>query len=160
MIDFIAENQATWWFVLGCILLAIEIIVLGFSTAVLLFVGLGAIVTAGLMWLGLLPATWVAGLTAFAICSAVVAAVLWKPPKGMQADRYGGPDSSSDLIGHEFRLEQDLSASESGITRYSGIEWRVELDERSAATSIAAGEMVAVSNVSTGVFKVMKPSNN
>lgn len=158
MMEFIGENQATWWFVLGCILLGIEIVVLGFSSAVLLFVGFGAIVTAGLMWIGILPATWTAGLTAFAVCSALVAAILWKPLKKLQADRYRGPDNSSDLIGYEFRLEKDLTASESGVTRYSGIEWRVELDARSVATSIAAGETVSVSDVSAGVFKVMKPS--
>ena len=112
------------------------------------------------MWVGVLPATWGAGLSAFAICSAAVAAILWKPLKSLQADRYREPDQSSDLIGHEFRLEQNLSASVSGKTRYSGIEWRVELDERSVATSIAAGEIVSVSDVSAGVFRVMKPSND
>jgi len=157
MIEFISENQATWWFVLGCILLAIEIIVLGFSTAVLLFIGLGAILTSGLMWLGILPATWIAGLTSFAVCSALVAIVLWRPLKSLQSDRYRGVDPSSDFIGHEFRLEHDLSKTASGTTRYSGIEWRVELDERSIDAIIDAGETVSVTRVSAGVFTVLKP---
>jgi len=160
MMEFITENQATWWFVLGCILLAIEIIVLGFSTAVLFFIGLGAIVTSGLMWFGILPATWAAGLTAFAVCSALVAAILWKPLKKLQTDRYRGPDLSSDFIGHEFQLDGDLSETVTSKTRYSGIEWRVELDDQAGEQSLVAGDNVVVTGISAGVFRVRQKEAN
>ena len=67
-------------------------------------------------------------------------------------------DRSSDLIGLEFVLTQDISISTPGKTRYSGVDWRVEVSsEAENLASIAAGQRVVVVSVDVGVFRV-KPA--
>lgn len=156
MIDYVINNQQTFWFLLGFALLAIEGVVLGLTTGVVLFAGLGALMTGALMWAGLLPATWIIGVASFAVCSALITVALWKPLKSLQDDNDNHQDDSSDLIGHTFRLDSDISKTSPGKTRYSGIEWRVEVDEDSDLDAIASGERVAVSRVGAGVFRVTK----
>ena len=66
-----------------------------------------------------------------------------------------GNDRSSDLIGHEFRLTDDVSIAHPGNTRYSGIDWRVEIDDATVGQSLLAGTKVRVSKVEVGVFFVV-----
>ena len=50
-----SENLSTVLLVLGFALLVVEVAVFGFSVFILLFIGLGCLVTGALMGLGLLP---------------------------------------------------------------------------------------------------------
>ena len=156
MIEYFSNNQDTFWFVLGFLLLAIEGMVLGMTTGVILFSGLGALITGALMWFTVLPQTWVFGIASFAICSTLTIIALWKPLKMLQKDNDGYKDKSSDFIGHTFRLDTDITPTTPGKTRYSGIEWRVDVDGDQAVALIAAGEKVKVSGVSSGVFEVVR----
>jgi len=63
-------------------------------------------------------------------------------------------DNSRDLVGHEFRVEQEITRQAPGKTRYSGIEWRVELADDAATDLIESGQKVAVSSVDVGVMRV------
>ena len=157
MIDWINSNMGLSWFIFGCILLVIEAFLFGMSTAVLLFAGFGAVITGILLWIGLVPATWTASFAVFAVSSVVTTALLWIPFKKLQSAPFQQTDASSDLIGYEFITDSALSSSTPGTTRYSGIEWKVELDK--GVAEIAAGQRVKVSSLSAGLFRVTSASS-
>lgn len=155
MIDYINSHQAAFWALLGFVLFGIETFAFGLSVGVLLFAAVGALVTAGLIALGWLPATWEAGVASFGIATAVAAALLWRPLLRLQHNRRPPErDRSSDLIGYQFRLAAALDPATEGSTRYSGVSWRVRLDRQAAAVELPAGTLVTVTGVDAGIFWV------
>ena len=153
IVDYIVTHQAEFWLVFGFVLLALEVVT-GFTVGVFLFAGLGALISGGLMSFGVLPETWVAGISSTGIATGLITSLLWKPLKRLQGDRPLEKDNSSDLVGHEFVLDSDLTRKKPGSTNYSGISWRVELDKDAGVDTIEAGQHVSVSSVEVGVFKV------
>jgi membrane protein implicated in regulation of membrane protease activity len=109
------------------------------------------------MSLGIMPETWIAGVSCTGISTGIITALLWKPLKKLQDSSPIQKDNSSDLVGHEFIVESDITLVNPGSTNYSGISWKVEIDKDAAVDSIEAGQRVSVSSVEVGVFKV-KPS--
>lgn len=156
VIDYIATHQAEFWLVSGFILLALEVVT-GFAAGIFMFVGIGALITGGLMSFSVLPETWIAGISSTGIATAMVTALLWKPLKNLQGSRPIEKDNSSDLIGHMFMLDSDITLTKPATTQFSGITWRVELDQQAGVNTIEAGKSVTVTSVDVGVFKV-KPS--
>lgn len=154
IIDYINQHQGEFWIAAGFLLLAIEVLVMGMASGVLLFAGLGALATGLLMVVGVLPETWVVGISGFGICSGLITALLWKPLRRMQGGHAPNKDTSSDLIGLEFVAEQDITPLQPGTHRYSGIQWRVEMDRDAGVESIPAGRRVVVASVDVGVFRV------
>ncbi len=154
IIEYINQHQGEFWIAFGFTLLIIEVVLLGMGTGILLFAGLGALVTGLMMLSGILPETWMAGFASLGISSVLVTALLWRPFKRLQGDRAPGQDRSSDLIGLEFVLMQDISVLETGETRYSGVNWRVEIAPEAKLKAIAAGQQVTVVSVDVGVFRV------
>lgn len=153
MIEYIDMHQSGFWIATGFALLAAEVLLFGFTTIVLLFAGLGAIITGLAMMSGLLAETWTAGIACFGISTGLVSAVLWKPLKNMQDGGTPRRQQSSDLIGHEFVLQQDVTVTHPGQHRYSGVDWKVELDA-SAGDRLSAGQKVAITSIDAGVFRV------
>ena len=157
MAEYFNSNLYNFWFITGFILLAIELLVLGFSVGFIFFIGLAALITGGALWFGLIPATWLASIATFALSSAFVSAALWKPLKALQNSRkVPEKDNSSDFIGLKFRLDDDISITKPGKTRYSGIEWQVEIALDSDVKEIAAGTTVVVVSLDAGKFRVTK----
>lgn len=156
--EFLDNNITAFWFALGFLLLAIEILAFGFGSGVLLFGSVGALITGALLWAGVLPATWLAAIACFAIASVIATAVLWVPFKKMQSGAELGNDKSSDLIGHSFRLDSAITRGAPGQTRYSGIDWRVEISSDSADEEIPAAAEVQVVGVDAGKFYVKRIS--
>ena len=155
MIEYFNAHQYAFWVSIGFLMLVIEVLALGMSSGVLLFAGLGALITGGLLWLGLLPDTWMAGVACFGVSSAVSALLLWKPLLKLQNFDVPEKDNSSDLVGMKFVLLQSVSLIEPGITRFSGIEWKVEIQPGQGVEQIAAGEEVRVVSVDAGLFRVL-----
>tara|TARA_R110001599_G_scaffold353880_1_gene601940 strand:+ start:47031 stop:47507 length:477 start_codon:yes stop_codon:yes gene_type:complete len=153
VVEYIVSHQAELWLLIGFALLAIEVVT-GFSTGVFLFGGLGALTTGAIMSLGILPETWIAGISCTGISSGIITILLWKPLKKLQGGRAVEKDNSSDLIGYEFVLENDIASNKPGATNYSGIHWKVELARDAGVDSVTAGQTVMVSSVEVGVFKV------
>ena len=151
--EYIVSHQAEFWLVCGFIMLTIEVIT-GFTTGFFLFGGIGALVSGLLMSFGLLPETWIAGISCTGISSGLAAMILWKPMKGLQDDSPVGKDNSSDLVGYEFVLDETIEPGSPGNAMYSGIRWKVEIDHNSAENSIESGQRVVVTSVEVGVFKV------
>lgn len=154
LIDYLNQHHGEFWIVCGFAILIIEVMFLGMATGVLLFAGLGALGTGLMMQLGLLSETWIAGLSSFGISSGVITLVLWKPLKRLQGGKTPDKDRSSDLIGLEFVLSQDIDLQKPGKTHYSGVDWRVEISPESDAQYIVAGQQVTVISVDVGVFRV------
>ena len=155
--DFITDSPAAFWFILGFALLALEALVLSFSTGVVLFTGLGALITGGLIWTGVLAPTMLAGVASFGLSSILITGLLWKPLKKMQdnSNTVATKDTSSDFIGYEFRVLETVTHTEPGKTRYSGIEWRVEIDDNAQCDTITKGKKVKVTSVDAGIFRVV-----
>ncbi len=146
--DWISNNLANVLIIIGLVLLAIEVGVLGFSVMVLFFIGLGCLLSGILIFVGVLPATVVSALTGVAILSFLSAVILWKPLKKLQNEVVES-NVKSDLIGHSFVLETDISSRDHGVHNYSGIEWKVKSDD-----PISAGTEVEVIHADVGEFKV------
>ena len=154
LVDFFTANQAAFWLALGFILLAIELIVFGMGSGVLLFGGIGALATGALLWFGIVPDVFIAAVACFALSTAVATAALWYPFKRMQGGAELGNDRSSDIIGHRFVLGDDINETVHAQQKYSGINWRVEPDHELKNKHIKAGTPVKVTAVSVGVFYV------
>jgi len=154
MAGYLNSHMAEFWFLLGFILLAIELVAFGMASGVLLFAGIGALITGGLLALGILPETWIAGIASLGVSSSISAVLLWKPLKSIQDNSNVDHTPTSDLIGYKFRLDQDVTTTAPGRTQYSGIEWKVEIALDAGVDAIAAGEIVEVSSVDAGLFRV------
>lgn len=156
MVDYINNHLSGFWIALGFALLAAEVLLFGFTTIIFLFAGLGALVSGLLMNLGVIPETWIAGTACFGIATGVISAVLWKPLMNMQDKSSVQQKPSSDLIGLEFFLAEDIGRTSPGVYRYSGIDWKVEIDASSDVDALAKGDRVVVAAVEVGVLSVIK----
>lgn len=154
MLEYIHSHQAGFWLALGFILLALEVLVFGFTTIVMFFAGLGAITSGLLMKAGVLPPTWIAGIACFGLSTGIYGVLLWKPFQRIQANSVPQQKQSSDLIGLEFVIEQDISTTQPGTTKYSGISWRVEIDKDAGVDSLNKGQRVVVTSLDAGIFRV------
>lgn len=139
---------------LGFALMAAEVLVFGFTTIIFLFAGLGALTAGLLMMAGVLPETWIAGTACFGIATGVFGVILWKPLQKLQNEQ-PQKEQSSDFDGLEFVLPADISTTLPGKYRYSGIDWKVEIDSGSGKDSIKKGERVVVVSTRVGVFQVV-----
>lgn len=154
MFEYIDGHQAGFWIALGFILLGLEILVFGFTTIIMFFTGLGAITTGLLMTTGVLDVTWTAGIACFGISSGVYSILLWKPFQRIQNNTTVEKTESSDMIGLEFVIEDDITSLKAGLTKYSGIEWKVEIDKSAGVDNLSKGQRVAVVGVDVGIFRV------
>lgn len=102
---------------------------------------------------GVLPEIWTAGIACFGVSTGLAGAISWQPLKKMQASGTPPQQQSSDLIGYEFVLQQDVTASRPGQYRYSGVDWKVELNAN-AGDQLNAGQRVTVTSIDAGVFRV------
>ena len=134
--------------VLGLIFLVIEVLVLGFSTFVLLFVGIGTIISGLLMALGLLPETLVNALLSTAVISSLVALISWQPMKRMQ-NKVESHQVDNGIVGETFILEEALVLGKTVTHRYSGIDWQVKSKQ-----TLAAGSEVKIVSMQVGVLTV------
>lgn len=146
--EYILSNLPQTLIVLGLILLAIEVLVLGFSTFFLFFIGIGAIATGILMAMGLIPETVLDSLLATAIISTVVALVSWKPMKNIQNKVDLNP-VNNDMVGHQFVLPDELLIGKTITHRYSGIDWQVKAEE-----PLTAGTPVRIIKIEVGLLTV------
>ena len=156
MLEYIHTHMSGFWVALGFALLAAEVLIFGFTTLILMFAGIGGIVTGLLMMAGVLPETWIAGVSAFGIATGISAVLLWKPMQKLQSSATPQQQQSNDFQGLEFVLADPVSVTSPGRHRYSGIDWRVEIDDSSEDKEIAAGERVRVVSAQVGVFKVAR----
>ncbi|MBN4063370.1 hypothetical protein JYT79_01170 [Cardiobacterium sp. AH-315-I02] len=155
MLEYINNNMSGFWIALGFALLAAEVLLFGFTTIIFLFAGLGAVLTGLLMSFGIIPETWIAGTASFGIASGLSSIVLWKPMMLMQGKSAAKQKKVSDFVGLEFVLLEDISTIAPGSYRYSGVDWKVEIDSSSDVETMAKGVRVVVVTVQVGVLCVV-----
>ncbi|WP_133468133.1 NfeD family protein [Paraglaciecola marina] len=144
--DWAINNLAESLLILGILLLVVEVAVLGFSTFVLFFVGCAAVLSAILLYLGLIPDTLLGSMLSTGIFTALLAILLWKPLKNMQT-QVDVTKPKGDLVGHTFVLKDEVSPELTPTYRYSGIDWKLE-----SVNKIEAGTTVEVVDASVGKF--------
>ncbi len=146
--DWAFNNLAESLLILGILLLVIEVAVLGFSTFVLFFVGCAAVVTAGLLYVGIIPDTLLAAMFSTGLLTALSAVLLWKPLKNMQT-KVDTTKAKGDLVGHRFVLAEDVAPELTPEYRYSGIDWKLKASEH-----LVSGTQVEVIQADVGVFYI------
>ncbi|MBL6999005.1 MAG: NfeD family protein [Gammaproteobacteria bacterium] len=156
MLEYINSHLSGFWIALGFAMLAAEVLLFGFTTIIFLFAGVGALATGLLMMSGLLPESWTAGIACFGIATGLSSTLLWKPLKAMQDHAEPDKKPQSDLVGLEFVLMTDIDVTNPAKHRYSGIDWKVEIDSSSDADQIAKGQRVRVVSVEVGLLRVDK----
>ena len=142
------ENLAEGLVIIGLILLIIEILILGFATFFLFFVGVASILTGAIMYFGMLEATHFNAMISVSISTALLAIFLWKPLKSMQ-NEVDVENAKNDLMGHEFRCPSDISEEQPGEYHFSGINWKV-----TSQTPISKGTKVRVIETQVGELEV------
>ncbi|NVK54325.1 MAG: NfeD family protein [Alteromonadaceae bacterium] len=146
--EWINDNITTALVVAGLLLLTIEVAVLGFATFVLFFVGIAALVTALVFYLGFMEPTYLNAFFSCAFFTAIAAVALYKPLKTMQ-QKVDKKSVTGDFTGLRFRLTENIGPTAPGKHTYSGITWKVQSNQ-----SIQAGTEVEVVNADVGTFYV------
>lgn len=146
--DFITNNLAESLMIIGLLLLVIEVAVLGFSTFVLFFVGLAAMLTGALVYVKLLPDNGLTALLCTGVITGITAIFLWKPLKKMQSS-VSKTKAQGDLVGHSFILQEEVSPTHVVMYPYSGVEWKLITTQ-----PIAAGTKVEVIDAEVGAFHI------
>lgn len=133
---------------LGLVLLILEVI-MGFTTILLLTLGISMMLTSGLMYLGIIDESLLSAFAVIAVIDAVLTFVVWRPLKMLQKDR-APKEVKSDWIGTTFDLESDVAPAEPGSARFSGVAWAVKCTQ-----AVKKGETVEVVKVEVGVLHVL-----
>jgi membrane protein implicated in regulation of membrane protease activity len=150
MMDIITQNLAQSLLIFGLVLLVVEVLVLGFSTFFMFFIGLGFIITALFFFSDVFEPNMVNALISISIVSGLSAVLLWQPLKKMQ-NSVGNKKVDSDIIGYQFQLEEELLKGSILKHQFSGVSWKVSSDQ-----DIAQGETVEVAEVGVGKMKVKR----
>ena len=146
--NWISNNLCEFLIMAGLVLLVIEVVVLGFSTFVLFFVGLAALLAGGLMAIGAIPDSTLSAFYSVGVLTALLAMLLWRPLKSMQG-KVEVKKVTSDLVGHSFILNEAVSMTQNPAYRYSGIDWHLSSEQE-----LPAGTLVEVTGVAVGKFIV------
>ena len=154
LLEYFGENPASFWFAIGALALVIELVVLGMSTIVLFLAGLGSLITALLIYLGVVPGDWLTGFAVMGLLSFILGVSLWKPLKQYQAAKPPRSGQSSDFVGYEFALSSLLDRETQSMHQFSGVSWRVELAREEGDKSLASGDRVRVVALHPGILVV------
>ena len=113
-----------WLFIIGIILLVIEIAFFGFATFVLLFVGIAMLIVGALVKLGVLPVGIDIAIGAVSLLSISGVVLLWKPMKKIQSSKEMSKVEVG-FVGHRFSVQTDIGPNSPGNYSYSGVAWTV-----------------------------------
>ncbi|WDT84696.1 NfeD family protein [Alteromonas sp. 009811495] len=135
----------------GLVLLILEV-VMGFTTILLLTLGISMMITSGLMYSGILDESLLSAFVVIAVVDALLTLIVWRPLKMLQRDR-SPKEVKSDWIGTTFDVETDITPGTPGSARFSGVMWKVK-----STTPIPQGTTVEVVKVEVGILHV-QPTN-
>ena len=142
-----------FFIVLGTLLIAAELLIFNLSVFWFLFIGIGAIGTAIIVWL--IPETrWVFATSAFVILSAVVSLLLYKPLQRWQ--QTSSSMAGNDAIGQTVDVLTAIQSNQSGKVNWSGVDWEAALAENSQA--LAQGDRAEIVSVK-GIVLVVRVKN-
>ena len=146
--NYFLTHLAETMIVLGLLLLIIEIVVIGFATFVLFFLGLAMMISGGLMLANILPESGISALWSVGLLTGASAALLWIPLKRLQSQE-DNHRVTQDFANQRFVLRSDVDAQGLATHSYSGIQWKLKSEQ-----PIAAGTEVRVTRIEVGVLWV------
>lgn len=146
--NWVTANLVEVLIVVGLILLAIEVTILGFSTFVLFFAGIGLLLTGLLMMLNVITVDLHQAALYTLIFTGLAALLLWKPLLAMQR-KVENKTVNNDLIGHRFILSEPISNQQHSVYRFSGIDWQLISEQ-----PIEAHSEVEVIKMDVGIFYI------
>ena len=145
---WLLENLPQVLLVAGLALLIMDALIFGFSTFIFTFLGGSLLITGISMWLGLLPATWVAAAWSNALVTAVLALLLWKPLRRLQ-NQPTTTAINNDFARQQWLLVQDVDIQGLSTHAYSGVQWKLKSEQ-----PISAGTLVEVFKSEVGTLWV------
>lgn len=138
-------NTETIWAVVGLLLIIADLI---FGTFFILFVGAGALVTAILVWTGVLvDPTW--QWIVFAVVS-TLGLVLFRN-KLVKAFGRGAKDTYDEHRGQRVVVAENIPANNTGRVSYRGAEWPAKTSDGSA---LEAGRSAVIKNYDGIILEV------
>ncbi len=136
------------WAIIGVILIIAEVATMSF---VLIFFGLGALLTALLAWMGVTPGLD-SQLIVFAISSLAMLVVLRRFAKNLF---FSKADASQDSIGQRALVSRAISPENDGAVTFRGTEWIAFSD---SSGTIPAGSTVEITGTEGIRLKVRRVS--
>lgn len=136
------------WAIIGVILIIAEVATMSF---VLIFFGLGALLTALLAWSGITPGLG-SQLLVFAISSLAMLAALRRFAKNLF---FSKADASQDSIGQRAQVSKPISHGADGAVTFRGTEWIAFSD---SSETILAGSTVEITGSEGIRLKVRRVS--
>lgn len=146
------QDHATLFLVLGLMLLAVDLFVVGISP--LMFIAVGTLLTSAVLWAGWIEGGLLQAVLTAALMSVVVAMAGWYPLRWLQG-RTAATPVGSDLVGRQLDTTAPVDRK-GGTIRWSGTDWRARLDPASPAESLPPGKSVRITAVD-GVTLVLVP---
>lgn len=144
----VALSYSVLWAIIGVILIIAEVATMSF---VLIFFGLGALLTALLSWIGVTPA--IEGqLIVFAVSSLALLVVLRRFAKNLF---FSKADASQDSIGQKAVVSRPITQGSEGAVTFRGTEW-IAFSESSE--TIPAGSAVEITGTEGIRLKVRRVS--
>jgi membrane protein implicated in regulation of membrane protease activity len=134
MNEWLTQYLAETIVAIGLLLLTVEVVILGFATFILFFMGLAMVLTGTALWLEVLPHSYNSVLMSTALLTAILAFSLWKPLKRMQGDTESKV-VDSDFVGVCFIAEQAISLRENPDYKFSGIMWKLKSEQEIEANT-------------------------
>ncbi len=139
-------SPAVVWAIIGLVLIILELTTFTF---VLMFLGLGAIITAALTWAGVTPETNTQ-LFAFSASSILLLVVLRKTARSLFAAT-GAP--ISDDVGQRCEVTKAIPAGGEGEIRHRGSIWTAVSDEPEDIAEGTSVEIIAIEGIRVKVKK-------
>ncbi|WP_100641723.1 NfeD family protein [Alteromonas facilis] len=132
---------------IGVLLLILEVLV-GFTTVLMMTLGLSMMITSGLMYADILEENMLHAFIAVAVLDSILLAILYRPMKKMQHDKAPN-EVKSDLIGNTFDVDSDIEPGQRAMQKYSGVNWQIKCQ-----SPLKKGELVKITHVDVGVLHV------
>jgi inner membrane protein len=152
IVQHFTENHDQLFYMIAGISFLLELTVMGIGGP-LLFFAIASLLTGVLIGVGVISG-WEAELFTVGILTGITTLVLWRPLKKFQNEG-GGPDTSSDMIGQQVPVSNEVTAT-SGTIRHSGINWTSRLSKECEVETISVDTMCVIVSVEGNVM-IVKP---
>jgi membrane protein implicated in regulation of membrane protease activity len=148
-------TPALMFCLIGLALIAAELIIFQLSVFWFLFIGLGALLSAGTLYL-MGSQDWTLALSLFVLFSAVVTTIGYRPLKRWQ--NAPAPLHGNDAIGQQVRVLSAIGPDAPGRVSWSGTDWQASLVP-GLSVVIPAGANARIEQVS-GIRLLVAPVND
>lgn len=144
-LEQLLANPVLLWAIVASVLVVIELTIVGIGIG-LLFLGLGAYLTAVILWLGFIePNNYIAQFSSFFLGSAFFTAILWKPLKKL---KNSSKESYHDMIGqYATVIQSPLLQNKKGTVKWSGSVMKARIAADSENTEFAIDTEVIIKDV-------------